>query len=44
MMAYSGKNKEESESSDEDMMNKELTTTYRLLLTKWEETYMEVEK
>lgn len=43
-MAYSGKYEAESESTNEDMTDKELVVTYRILLTKWEKAYMEVEK
>lgn len=42
VMAYSRKYKAKSESSNEDMMNEELASTYRLLLNKWEEACMEV--
>ena len=43
-MAYSRKYEPESESSDKDMTNEQLVASYRLLFTKWEEAFMEVEQ
>lgn len=42
-MPFTGKYESGGDSSDEDMIDEELAASYRLLYTKWEESFMTIE-
>lgn len=43
-MTYIGKHDDESESSDEDLSDEKIVALFRLLITKWEEACIKIER